>query len=74
VTSSLPSVSRLPGKCGILDVSELYRSPRPVTGIALHFPSCVLKYRIDRGKESGRERNSETQLIETKRKTGLSEM
>jgi hypothetical protein len=37
LTTLLPSVSRLSRKYGSPDVSQLYRSPQPVTGIDLAF-------------------------------------
>jgi hypothetical protein len=42
----LPSVSRLSRQCGILNITQPYRLPRPITGIALlfTFTNCNYSY------------------------------
>jgi hypothetical protein len=41
LTSLASSVSRLSGQCGILNISQHYRPPRPVTGIDLLYGDGV---------------------------------
>jgi hypothetical protein len=46
LTTSPPLVGRLSGQCGIRNISEPYRPPRPVMGIVLLLNACVVSYKF----------------------------
>jgi hypothetical protein len=70
LTTLPPSMSRLSRQCGILNISESYRPPRPVTGIALLCFNIAQSQNFSVYILSSKKNLFSCKLIPTERKVG----